>query len=70
MLHHWASIEADFYREYRIDLVVEIKKISWRRFCVLLSGLSPNSLWANIVNSAEIVLDGEDGERAVSKMWG
>lgn len=30
-------------REYGIDLIVSIDSMSWRRFLVLLRGLSPNS---------------------------
>jgi hypothetical protein len=32
-------------REYRMDLGRAIGRLSWRRFCVLLGGLSPASLW-------------------------
>ena len=48
----WAYIEADFQREYRIDLAAEISHsfkhgggLSWRKFLVLLSGLSSQSTW-------------------------
>ena len=30
-------------REYGIDLVAGIERLTWRRFLVLLRGLSPNS---------------------------
>jgi hypothetical protein len=36
-------VEADFMREYRIDLAVDLARLSWRRFIVLLRGLSPAS---------------------------
>ena len=37
----FAFIEADFLREYGIDLLVS--DMSWRRFCALYGGLSPRS---------------------------
>ncbi len=37
----WAYIEADFQREYAIDLVHS--EMSWRKFRVLYSGLSAKS---------------------------
>lgn len=43
ILANWRLIEADFRREYRIDLVSEIRTISWRYFLALLSGLSADS---------------------------
>ena len=43
MLEYWPSIEADFYRDYRIDLRTEIHNMTWRRFDVLLGNLSVES---------------------------
>lgn len=43
---HWGAVEADFQREYGIDLLDGLDVMSWRRFTVLLSGLSPTSWWA------------------------
>lgn len=43
ILANWRLIEADFKREYRIDLALEIRTMSWRYFLTLLSGLSPRS---------------------------
>lgn len=40
-------MEADFLREYRLDLVDQLDSLSWRRFTVLLSGLSPQSAFLN-----------------------
>ena len=37
----WSAVEADFLRDYQIDLVEQIDRISWRRFLVLLNNLSP-----------------------------
>jgi hypothetical protein len=36
-------VEADFMREYGIDLVAELPRITLRRFLVLVRGLGPNS---------------------------
>lgn len=36
-------MEADFQREYRIDLGAEIGAMTWRRFTVLIGGLSAQS---------------------------
>lgn len=42
----WRYIEADFQREYGIDLTVS--NMSWRKFCVLYNGLSQDSAtWRN-----------------------
>lgn len=42
MLHIWGAIEADFIRDYRIDLMEQLDGMSWRRFLVLLNNLSPH----------------------------
>lgn len=36
-------VEADFAREYALDLSSRLGDISWRRFLVLMRGLGPNS---------------------------
>ena len=41
MLHIWDAVEADFIRDYGIDLVEQLDSLSWRRFVVLLNNLSP-----------------------------
>jgi hypothetical protein len=45
----WGIIEADFLREYRIDLSADIHSMTWRRFSVLLNHLSVDSLLRNII---------------------
>jgi hypothetical protein len=40
-------VEADFMREYGIDLVAELPRITLRRFLVLVRGLGPHSAVAN-----------------------
>lgn len=37
----WQYVEADFQRDYGIDLAQELPKMSWRKFWVLLAGLNP-----------------------------
>ena len=41
-------------REYRMNINAAIERISWRRFCILLAGLSPASLWC-----LQAAVDGE-----------
>lgn len=43
----WALVEADFMREYGIDLVTELPRLTLRRFMVLVRGLGPGSAVAN-----------------------
>lgn len=50
----WSLIEADFLREYGIDLVDEFRRserglpaMSWRAFLVRLRGLGQYSAWRN-----------------------
>lgn len=40
-------MEADFQREYRLNLLHEADTLSWRRFLALLAGLSPHSAFLN-----------------------
>jgi len=72
VLENWAIVEADFQREYQINLIRDIKTMNWRRFIVLLSCLSPNSLWHQINcndNSEQIIEDPKMAERAVNNIW-
>jgi hypothetical protein len=39
----WALVEADFMREYGIDLVTDLPRLTLRRFMVLVRGLGPAS---------------------------
>lgn len=52
MIRHWATIEADFEREYGINLGSDVWGMSWRRFVVLLRGLSGRSGWATLARIA------------------
>lgn len=42
MLRLWDAVEADFYRDYRIDLTVQLDQMTWRRFQALLNNLNPD----------------------------
>ena len=37
----WDAVEADFLRDYGIDLMQQIDTMSWRRFTALFRNLSP-----------------------------
>lgn len=72
IISDWAILEADFRREYNIDLVRD-RHLSWRSFLVLANGLSKNSVWVLTMNgrdNGEIAIeDSEAGERAVDNIW-
>lgn len=57
-------IEADFQREYNIDLSESLSRISWRRFTTLLQGLSRNSVYIIVNQNMERQYDNvmEDDE--------
>ena len=46
-------VEADFLREYAIDLSREIDAITWRRFSILAKGLSPHSATITALQSRQ-----------------
>lgn len=72
ILADWSILEADFTREYGIDLTTA--RLSWRRFFILANQLSSNSNWVLIYqgrNEGEIaIVDDEAGERAVDSAFG
>ena len=43
----WDAVEADFLRDYGIDLVEQLDVMSWRRFTTLFRNLSPFGAIAN-----------------------
>ena len=47
LMESWALVEADFMREYGIDLVTDLPRLTLRRFMVLVRGLGPGSAVAN-----------------------
>lgn len=52
MIRHFGTLEADFEREYRIDLAADVWSMTWRRFMVLVRGLSVRSGWFALANAA------------------
>jgi hypothetical protein len=73
LLRDWQLIESDFLREYRLDLAVEIDRISWRRFVALLNGLSPGSATAAQVRARRtgqaVIDDPDEAERTLERMF-
>jgi hypothetical protein len=71
ILKDWAILEADFRREYNIDLVRA--RLSWRAFLILANGLSKNSLWVlqyqGRKNGDIAIEDDEAAERAVDRVF-
>jgi len=44
--------------------------MSYRRFVILLQGLSPNSVWFNLVsNTPKTIDDPEAAEKYVNSIW-
>lgn len=66
----WRILEADFRREYGIDLVTA--RLSWRAFLVYANALSKNAVWVMTFegrNNGEIAIeDDEAAERAMERM--
>jgi hypothetical protein len=55
-------VEADFQREYRIDLIPALDSgMTWRRFCALVTGLSGDSA-LSAVNRASSGTSGGSGK--------
>lgn len=80
MLEHWACIESDFEREYKINLCKDLKGLSWRKFTTLVRGLSGSSNWVEMlryeqkklqdqVNGITPIEDEKLAERAVDRIW-
>jgi hypothetical protein len=70
-INDWAILEADFTREYAIDLTTA--SLSWRRFCILANGLSSNSIWVMTYKGRSegtvAITDDAAGERAVNNVF-
>lgn len=75
IIEGWALIEADFQREYGINLQEELGKMSWRRFRVLLNGLSGDSVFV-FANSDRregdtiVIDDPEESSRYIDSFFG
>jgi hypothetical protein len=67
ILGDWAILEADFTREYSIDLTTA--RLSWRRFLILANQLSSKSNWVLVYDGrakGTVAIEDDDaGERAV-----
>lgn len=57
----WDAVEADFQRDYGIDLMEQIDKISWRRFTALFRNLSP---YGAVATRADELRDQEEEAEA------
>lgn len=72
----WGYVEADFQRDYGINLVSELPRMSWRRFRVLLNGLSPYGALASHYEEAAKRQSAEDAREGggtpddVKEFWG
>lgn len=70
MIEDWSLIEADFQREYGIDLVTDLKKMSWRKFLVLMKGLSKDSVFivmnTDHTEQGTTVMEGESQEASLA----
>lgn len=62
MLHLWDAVEADFKRDYGIDLMEQIDHMTWRRFIVLFSNLSPYGATASKADMLRKQLEEEPDE--------
>jgi hypothetical protein len=51
VIRHFGTLEADFEREYRLNLAADVWDMSWRRFLVLLRGLSERSSWVSLARA-------------------
>jgi hypothetical protein len=57
-IRDWNILEADFRREYGINLVEA--RLSWRAFLVLTNGISKDSIWTMVYkgrNSGEVAIE-------------
>lgn len=63
-------MEADFLREYRVDLVNELTTMSWRRFSVLIRCLSPGSATIAKLSSGKYIGSSHRGPRADNVVTG
>lgn len=59
-------MEADFARDYGIDLTERLEKMSWRRFSVLLRNLSPYGAVAARVTSLRDGAAADDRQQAAA----
>lgn len=67
----WDAVEADFYRDYGIDLTQQLDKLSWRRFIVLMNNLNPYGAVATRIQAEQTKKDAEgtDDEAAANDFF-
>lgn len=63
----WDAVEADFLRDYGIDLMEQIDGMSWRRFTVLFRNLSP---FGAVASRAQELRKKPDPDEEVSEEQG
>lgn len=65
ILTAWNHLEADFQRQYRIDLVPWLQEgVSIRRFMVLVGGLDARSVWVAQCQRRGLFTSREEAEAA------
>lgn len=47
----WDAVEADFMRDYGIDLIEQLDRLTWRRFTILFRNLSPYGATASAIEA-------------------
>ncbi len=62
-------MEADFQREYGLELGAAIETMSWRRFCALVQGLSASSATVMMMEYNRNVIEEDQAEAAVRRLW-
>lgn len=66
LLEGWVYLEADFLREYGLDLMKAVETMSWRRFLTLVRGLSSMSAYQGWLEAQrQKPLEGKAAGRAV-----
>lgn len=71
LLELWPLIEADFQREYGLDTARCLDRMSWRRFLVLLRGLSTESSFKKMLTSENrVIQDEQEAERLMDAFFG
>lgn len=74
IIENWGLLEADFQREYNINLMASLWSMTWRRFLVLLQGLSSDSAlvnkFANDGESGQVISDQKTAERILERWNG
>ncbi|MCE5200847.1 bacteriophage Gp15 family protein [bacterium] len=64
-------MESDFQREYGIDLETSLRSLTWRRFLVLMGGLSSNSrLVMAMAHESKTVTDPKAASAALTRWAG